>query len=274
MSNVDADIIQHFADEVSDILTDWERYCLDLESGYSKDSCEALSRVAHNLKGTAHALGLLDFSNFVHKIEDLLESIGNKEIPIAPKMIQLLFDSQTVMLEWLRTLTENPGFVPTEMTEPILNLLAEILEEYRNKEGSAEPAQTVNETDAAAEAETDKGSPSQPTEQNDDTEPTPAPQQPEITNESNINRQNTQSPQTDSQSNEEESHSPEKVSDSSAVDPELTMGTSDKPEKNEAEKKADHTTVPTNNEESKESVATTGEEKSNTQKVIKIQQRA
>ena len=135
MTNIDKDIIQFFSDEVSDILTDWEKYCLNLESGYSKKTCESLARIAHNLKGTAHAIGLATFASFVHDIEDLISSIASKHTPITPKSIQLLFDSQSIMQNWLDELCSDGDYFPSEEMEPIKKALAQ----FKVKSGQEVP---------------------------------------------------------------------------------------------------------------------------------------
>lgn len=99
---------------------------MDLEQGFSSDSCAALFRTAHNLKGTAKALGFEKFAHFVHKIEDIIDKLQSRKIATTPPIVELLLISQASILEWIREIAKDPTFDSPisikELTETIDNL--------------------------------------------------------------------------------------------------------------------------------------------------------
>lgn len=95
-----------FLGEASQLLTDAEQCFLRLEKGGpQQEILEELFRVAHNIKGSAKAVGLEELSAFTHKLESLLLKVKNREIAITDPITSLLLrvnDQMVVMVDGLK----------------------------------------------------------------------------------------------------------------------------------------------------------------------------
>lgn len=99
----DDDVLGFFLDEVEDVLDEWERICLDIKNGKDGDM-QALFRCAHNLKGSSKSVGLDDFGDFVHKIEDLIGAIVHGSIELNEGIADSLLTGQSLMSKWVEEL--------------------------------------------------------------------------------------------------------------------------------------------------------------------------
>ena len=82
-----------FIEEVTEALQDLNQILLGLED--SKDDPESLNeafRLVHTIKGTAKILGFGEIGELAHTIEDVLDNIRCKNIPMGQDMIDLLFE--------------------------------------------------------------------------------------------------------------------------------------------------------------------------------------
>lgn len=84
-----------FLDEAVEVLQRWESTCLELDSNPSTELLNDLFRSAHNLKGSARSVGLLDFGNFVHKVEDLITKLKVGELKPSAAIVSTLLDCLT-----------------------------------------------------------------------------------------------------------------------------------------------------------------------------------
>lgn len=95
-----------FLEEASGLLADAEQCFLNLESSAGDCSVlEQIFRLAHNLKGSAKAVGFEDLSHFTHQLESLLLKIKKNEIPINSASVDLLLrcnDHVRMMIDGLR----------------------------------------------------------------------------------------------------------------------------------------------------------------------------
>lgn len=84
------EIKKGFLDEAEQSLTDSEQCFLSIEKDQSPDVLDKLFRLAHNIKGSANAVGFLDLGAFTHNLETLLLKIKNGEVTIDSHVVDIL----------------------------------------------------------------------------------------------------------------------------------------------------------------------------------------
>lgn len=155
-----------FLDEACDLLAGWEKSCLQLEQADDKEAAESLYRTAHNLKSGSAAVGLGEFRNFVHMIEELIAKLIAGTLPRSPELIRLLLDTQTILIEWIAKLREDQKFVPlaaqTKAENEIKALTGEQVSNQTPSEPQAEPA-PIATADTAPLKEPETASPAENT---------------------------------------------------------------------------------------------------------------
>lgn len=105
MSDFDDDIRAGFLEEAKELLLNAEQCFLNLET--AKDDPEIIDqlfRLAHNLKGSAGAVGFNDLKDFTHALESLLLKIKNKELEIGSQIIGLLLRSNDYLIASIEAL--------------------------------------------------------------------------------------------------------------------------------------------------------------------------
>lgn len=84
------EIRSDFIEEAQDNLDSVEQAFLKLESG-DLSVVDEIFRLAHNLKGTAKAVGFVHVSQFMHSFENLLTEIKNENISVTEQSMELVF---------------------------------------------------------------------------------------------------------------------------------------------------------------------------------------
>lgn len=107
---MDIEILQFFLAEASDYLLGWEGVCIELEKDPSEKNMKELFRMAHNLKGAAKSVGLVEFGNFVHQVEDVITLIQKGEAKLSTELITQFLNVQQLMSRWVEGLKDNPEF--------------------------------------------------------------------------------------------------------------------------------------------------------------------
>lgn len=80
-----------FLEEAMQLLSDVEQCYLQLEVNPNDSALiDQIFRVAHNIKGSARAVGFTEVGGFAHEFENLLLKIKNTEIEATPAVIDLL----------------------------------------------------------------------------------------------------------------------------------------------------------------------------------------
>lgn len=102
------ELFESFYNEVKEALVHWEECCMKLEEKYSRELIESLFRFAHNIKGTAKMFDFEAFGSFVHRVEDLIVALKEGDILPGPEIIDCLFESCSVMGDWLEKMVESP----------------------------------------------------------------------------------------------------------------------------------------------------------------------
>lgn len=96
------EIQDEFLDETVGFLEQTEKNFLQLESKpHDQGILENILRLAHNIKGSAAAVGFDGLSHFAHTFENLLVKIKAKEIDPAPHVIDVLLASNDMLKHYV-----------------------------------------------------------------------------------------------------------------------------------------------------------------------------
>lgn len=91
MDDFEKELKVGFLDEAAQLLSDAEQCFLNLENAAGDPSIiEKIFRLAHNLKGSARAVGFSDIAEFTHQLESMLLKIKNREMQIQEATVNLL----------------------------------------------------------------------------------------------------------------------------------------------------------------------------------------
>jgi two-component system chemotaxis sensor kinase CheA len=97
-----------FLDEAAQLLADTEQCFLDLEKDSTQTSLlEKIFRLAHNLKGSAKAVGFGEMGDFTHQLESLLLKLKNGELAISAPVVSLLLRCNDHLRTWVDLLKSN-----------------------------------------------------------------------------------------------------------------------------------------------------------------------
>ncbi|MBI3543567.1 MAG: chemotaxis protein CheA [Deltaproteobacteria bacterium] len=119
-----------FLDEAEQLLGDSEQCFLDLEKSSSPGagapapaSYEQLFRLAHNLKGSAAAVGFDELKAFTHQLESLILKLKKGELALGGKVVGLLLTCNDRMRQMVKELREDL-FAKFDNTELMTQLAA------------------------------------------------------------------------------------------------------------------------------------------------------
>jgi two-component system chemotaxis sensor kinase CheA len=85
MEDFENELKQSFLDEAEQLLRDVEKSYLDLEDNPNNPAIlDQIFRVAHNLKGSAKAVGLNEVGQFAHQFENLLLKLKKMSFRLPP----------------------------------------------------------------------------------------------------------------------------------------------------------------------------------------------
>lgn len=97
-----------FLKELAQSLNETEECFLSLENSPNDSSLiEKIFRVAHNIKGSARAVGFIEIGEFTHQMESLLLKIKNGEIKVKQGTVSLLLHCNDHLKSWLALLSMN-----------------------------------------------------------------------------------------------------------------------------------------------------------------------
>lgn len=100
-----------FLEEAAELLTSAEQSFLQLESSAHDPSIiENIFRLAHNLKGSARAVGFMEMGEFTHGLESLLLKIKNREMNLGPETIDLLLRCNDYLIHMVNVLKSGGEF--------------------------------------------------------------------------------------------------------------------------------------------------------------------
>lgn len=127
MDSFEVEMKNGFLDEAKELLTNAEQCFLSLEKAKDDPSIiEEIFRLAHNLKGSAGAVGFTDLGEFTHKLESLLLKIKNKEIEVSRSIVSLLLECNDFLIHVIDGLKQDLSFSQKnpELQERIENHLS------------------------------------------------------------------------------------------------------------------------------------------------------
>ncbi len=105
MDDFELELKTGFLEEANQILADCEQSFLNLESSHEDpEILVKLFRLAHNLKGSAGAVGFPDVVEFTHKLESLLLKLKNREMAVNKPIVDLLLRCNDHLLSMFQTL--------------------------------------------------------------------------------------------------------------------------------------------------------------------------
>jgi two-component system, chemotaxis family, sensor kinase CheA len=109
MTERDPELVSFFIDEATDLLNDWERICLELEKAQSKDHFDALFRIAHNIKGSSRAVGLVEVGDLIHKVEDVIVAVRDQKTAFTSSVLSFLLKAHSFLTSWFTSLLADPN---------------------------------------------------------------------------------------------------------------------------------------------------------------------
>lgn len=126
MNDFESELQLEFLQEAKELIATTEQSFLQLEKDPSnKDLVDAISRFAHNLKGTSRAVGLGQIAELTHIAENLLLEIKIDEIPVTDQVVNVLLKFNDKVREMIEGLSEN---LSAQFDyEAILNEIASII---------------------------------------------------------------------------------------------------------------------------------------------------
>jgi chemosensory pili system protein ChpA (sensor histidine kinase/response regulator) len=103
----DRQLAELFADEVAEGLLVLHAMVAQLTEpeGAHGETVLALQRQVHTLKGAAAMMGRQSFATLTHRMEDVLERLAAKTMPLTPAVVGLLFDTVDVLGTMARMVT-------------------------------------------------------------------------------------------------------------------------------------------------------------------------
>lgn len=105
MDDFEKELKVGFLEEAAQALGDTEQCFLNLETAKDDPAIiEKIFRLAHNLKGSARAVGFNEMGLFTHELESLLLKIKNKDIDIDTSIINLLLNANDHLQEMISAL--------------------------------------------------------------------------------------------------------------------------------------------------------------------------
>lgn len=127
MDELELELKQGFLEEAAQLLGDTEQCFLDLEGAQDPAPLlEKIFRLAHNLKGSARAVGFGEMGEFTHQLESLLLKLKNKELPIHGSTVSLLLSCNDHLRRWVEVLQKDLG--ASFPSQDLLNSIREHLE--------------------------------------------------------------------------------------------------------------------------------------------------
>lgn len=107
-SAIDAEIMAAFFEDATDVLQQWERFCLALNEETGPIAFEPILRCAHNLKGSAGMVGFMSMHQKLHHIEDHLVIMKRLQMTATEEVIGILLDIERTIRLWVDAIRTNP----------------------------------------------------------------------------------------------------------------------------------------------------------------------
>lgn len=123
---MDISFVEIFLEEAEDLISSWESTCLSLENNPDDPELwNSLFRAAHTLKGSSKSVGMIEFSAFIHKIEDLLIILKEDPSRANQTCFEILSASCDITREWMSRVESGEDKAPEY--QAVLARLSEVL---------------------------------------------------------------------------------------------------------------------------------------------------
>lgn len=117
-------LISYFIQEAEDLLQIWEKHCMSLERHFNQDEFDALFRAVHSLKGSSRMVGLQQFGEVLHVVEDTIVLVRKGQRSFSSQVTALLLEAHSHILNWVENLKTNPEYVPQDYRDYINKIVA------------------------------------------------------------------------------------------------------------------------------------------------------
>ena len=107
-NSIDAEILAAFFEDATDVLEQWERFCLAQNPSDGPIKFDVILRCAHNLKGSAGMAGFMAMHHKLHKIEDYLVQMQKMKVTATDDVIEALLDVERFIRRWMGQIKANP----------------------------------------------------------------------------------------------------------------------------------------------------------------------
>lgn len=108
MDDFEKELKQGFLEEAEQAITEVEQCFLIFESNpEDKPTLDKIFRLAHNLKGSAKAVGFEEMGQFTHELESFLLKLKNNELKIKPSTVSLLLVCNDHLMKMVNELKQN-----------------------------------------------------------------------------------------------------------------------------------------------------------------------
>ncbi len=159
MDSFEIEMKVSFLDEARELLANSEQCFLDLEKAKNDPSIiEQIFRLAHNLKGSAGAVGFLELGEFTHTLESLLLKIKNHEIEVDGGIISLLLECNDFLIVVIDGLKEDLEYSQRnpELQDKLKARIAAGASGAADDHETAHPEPDTEEDNAAGSAREDR----------------------------------------------------------------------------------------------------------------------
>ncbi len=141
------EIQDEFLEEASGYIEEVESCFLQLENNPSDEQIlQRIFRLAHNIKGSAAAVGFEELSTFAHQFENLLTKIKSKEIPATSQVVDVLLAGNDTIKKFIKALQgDKKAHIDTTETQKKFSCLMELKESAPVPAEDQKPAGPIHE---------------------------------------------------------------------------------------------------------------------------------
>lgn len=132
--NDQPDFLGLFLEEAEDILARIESTILLLNESQEVETYVVLFRDIHTLKGSSKAVGLKEFGNFLHRVEDLVSELKSESLAWSGGIEEILSQSLNILESWIAGLADDSDF--TLDTSKVLVAIDNQLQQHTAKESN------------------------------------------------------------------------------------------------------------------------------------------
>jgi two-component system chemotaxis sensor kinase CheA len=159
MTDMDKELVDSFLGEAVDLVCAGESFILQIDAGHANtETWNGLFRIAHNIKGSAAAVGFGPLSQFAHQVENLLVKLRSNEIAFTERVGDCLLKCFDHLKDFLHLLKLDPA--GTSDTSSFLREIDSIMNNQAESTSVNEKNSTAPES-ASALSEGQKSQPVQ-----------------------------------------------------------------------------------------------------------------